>query len=283
MPRASTSEDVLDRAKVVPAKVLKREVGIKGTKQELIKALHGKDPKRLEALTDYYELKSERSFFVFRMKGRSRVDFGDLGDARRILESKIEENRQEGEPKYKILRISRPKEDGELILQVTYQKPEHTDHEIDGVVHRHRDTKTATVGLNLDDNYAVVHTRSGKKALECMGTLAKAVIGSTGAAEPVVPAVQDQERKFGRVRAHSVLIENLTLPGTRQVQLRGEDVRRTIKVLKDDYELDFEKMGARFHFEGTETAKQVRFAGDGRLILPLKSMDRDKVIRKLLE
>src|SRR5207245_2062254 len=137
MPRANVSADVFGRARIIPAKVLRREAGVKGKKYELIEALYAKDPKRLEALTDYYELKSEKSLFVFRVKGRSRVDFGDLGNARKILESKIEDGRKEGEPKYRILRMNRPKPDGELILQVTYQKPEHTDHEIDGVVHRH--------------------------------------------------------------------------------------------------------------------------------------------------
>jgi hypothetical protein len=283
MSTQDVPSDILKRAKAIPAWVLKKEVGRTGRKEELIKELFKSDPAKTEGLADYYELKSEQSLFLFRVLKESKIDLSDLVAARKRINALLEKERTGDDPKLEVLRISPFKAGGRIILQVRYQKEKHTDKEWDGVVHTHRDTKSATIGLNTAEDYAIVHTRSGKKALTCMKKLASILFGDADAVELVVPSVSEQEKKFGKVKPKFVAIDDLKLPGAKQLTLRGQDVRRTLKVLRDDYELDLEAMGGTLRFGGTETQKLVRFGPDGRLIFPSRKLNQDALIKKVLE
>ncbi len=282
MPR-SIPPDLAKRAKAIPARILKTEVGEKGKKSDLIESLFERDREKLQGLADYYELRREQSLFLYRTQGMLRVDLDDLSRARKRINASMERDRDPDDPKFEVSRISRPQADGEVILQIRYQKRKHVDKEWDGVVHTHRGTSVATIGLNVEDKYAVVHTRSGKKALACMAAISEALFGEREAATPVIPSIAEQEGKFGSVKPRRATIDNLSLPGTKQVLLKGEDVKKTIRILKDEYDLDFEDLGGQIRYESTQTKKQVRFGADGRLVFPGTTTDRAKVIRKILE
>ncbi len=275
-------EELRDRARVIPASVLKAEVQASGTKADLISDMLSTSPERLRALTDYYELKAEKSIFLFRIPKKALIGFKDLESARKSLNAELAKLREKDAPKFEVKRLTRLAKGDEIVAQIRYQKQKHTDHEWEGEVHVHRDTRSATVGLNFDKGYAVVHTRSGKKATACLEQLAHSLFGRPESAELIVLEVEEMDKKFGGAKPKYVVVDGLKLPGTKQITLRGEDVRRTVQVLKAEYELDFHKIGGALRYGGADTQKQVRFGADGRLMFPSRKLDKDQIIEALI-
>lgn len=275
--------ELVERAKNIPANVLKRISGLRGTKAVIIREMAESDAKTLQVYADHYTLNRRKSLFVFRTRGGLQLRLDDprfLDTVNDRLKSILPK-----EGRFEIQRISVLDERGEAILNVRYETDPHTDHQWDGPPHVHRPPRIATVGIPLDGRYMKIHTRSPKKARQVSMRLGKALYGAEEAAELIVLDKEDIEKKFGETRAQIARITNLDLAGAKEIIVKGSDVEGALFSLKEDYGLDFEAMKASIEYDRiADKEVNVRMGQDGKVTFKSAKIDRDGfIVERLLE
>jgi hypothetical protein len=274
-------EDILRMARKIPAPVLKTKTGSKGRKEDLIIELYKKDPELLRQLADYHDAMSNQfSGFVFKIPKKPIIDLTSakaLDSINSLLNGKIinEESRIEIES----LSIQ---EYGPM-LHIRYETNPHIDRLWNGDKHEHKKVLHAVVSLKFTSGCATFRGRGRENATICMKKISEIVFGGSEKVEIIVPTLSDQEKKFGEILPKKVTITNIKLPGTEKMTLYGEDVGKTIEVLKDTYGLDFESSGSDIQFQKTETTEQVRFRNDGSIVIPSRASKSEEIIKRLLK
>lgn len=280
MPKDDEEKEISAREKKIPKSALKRVVGLQGTKAEMIEQLRKSNPKLLAALAEYHSLNRERSLFVFKTHGKVQIR---LDDPRFRADLNVRLKKIGASGRFEVTKVSLLPDEKEVVLAVRYEADAHVDAQWDGPPHEHRPPRTATVGLPLDGRYVKIHTRSSAKAREVGSTLGRALFGKDDAVKPIVLSKEEQEKRFGPVRARVARITNLDLAGAKEIIVKGSDVEGALLSLKQDYGLDFEKMGATIQFDRTTSEDaNVRMSQDGRITFNSAKIDRDEFIMKRL-
>jgi len=275
-------DELLRLSKRIPVKILKDETGMKGDRAELTKVFYQRDPERFASMADLYDaLKSRFSGYVFRIPRRTKINVYEPHAALTTINSYLNESWDREEGRIRVLKAS--SQGREVTLHIKYESDSHIDRLWEGEAHTHKKVRQSTVSLRFDLGCATFRGRSKKKALACMEKLSAAIFDDPSRVQLVVTQPDDGKNRFGDIRSKKAVVEDVKIPGTKRLTLTGENVERSIDVLKDTYGLDFLATGSKIRFEKTETSEQVKIEADGRIVIPSRFSDRDEILKRLVK